>query len=31
MTNIKITRRFVRGPYEEETEPEVYDYFKEYK
>ena len=29
MTNIKIVRRFAKGPYEEGTEPEVYDiYFR---
>jgi hypothetical protein len=27
MTNIKIVRRFARGPYEEGTEPEVYDIY----
>jgi len=27
MTNIKIVRRFARGPYEESTEPEVYDIY----
>ena len=27
MTNIKIVRRFARGQYEEETEPEVYDIY----
>lgn len=27
MTNIKIVRRLARGPYQEETEPEVYDIY----
>ena len=27
MTNIKIVRRLARGPYEEGTEPEVYDIY----
>lgn len=27
MTNIKIVRRFARGPYEEGTKPEVYDIY----
>lgn len=27
MTNIKIVRRFAKGPYEEGTEPEVYDIY----
>lgn len=27
MTNIKIVRKFARGPYEEGTEPEVYDIY----
>ena len=27
MTNIKIVRRFAKGQYEEETEPEVYDVY----
>ena len=27
MTNIKIVRRFAKGKYEEETEPEVYDVY----
>jgi len=27
MTNIKITRRFAKGQYEEGTEPEVYDIY----
>lgn len=27
MTNIKIVRRFAKGPYEEGTEPEVYDVY----
>ena len=27
MINIKIVRRFAKGPYEEGTEPEVYDIY----
>ena len=27
MTNIKIVRRFAKGPYKEGTEPEVYDIY----
>ena len=27
MTNIKIVRRLARGPYEEGTEPDVYDIY----
>ena len=27
MTNIKIVRRFAKGPYEEGAEPEVYDIY----
>ena len=27
MTNIKIVRRFAKGPYEEGNEPEVYDVY----
>ena len=27
MTNIKIVRRFAKGLYEQETEPEVYDIY----
>ena len=27
MTNIKIVRRFAKGPYEEGTEPEVYNIY----
>lgn len=27
MTNIKVVRRFARGQYQEETEPEVYDIY----
>lgn len=27
MTNVKIVRRFAKGPYPEGTEPEVYDIY----